>query len=123
MARVDQEGYFYIVDRAVEMIISGGVNIYPAEIEEVLYQHPEIYDASIIGVPDPDWGERIIAYVILKDGAQLTEGDIQNYVAQKLASYKKPKEVYIVEEIPYSPSGKQLKRILRDEYQSRSANQ
>ena len=117
MARVDEEGYYYIVDRAVDMIISGGVNIYPAEIEEVLYNHPQVFDVSVIGVKDPDWGEKIVAYLVLKQGASLNEEDIINYVGEKLASYKKPREVIFVDEIPYSPSGKQLKRVLRDEYE------
>jgi acyl-CoA synthetase (AMP-forming)/AMP-acid ligase II len=116
MARVDEEGYYYIVDRAVDMIISGGVNIYPAEIEEVLYRHPEVYDAAIIGAPDPDWGERIVAYVIPKPNASMTKEDIISHVGQNLASYKKPKEVYFVKELPYSPSGKLLKRLLRNAY-------
>ncbi|MBU0989098.1 MAG: AMP-binding protein [Proteobacteria bacterium] len=116
MARVDEDGYYYIVDRAVDMIISGGVNIYPAEIEEVLYNHPAIYDVGIIGVPDPDWGERIVAYVVAKPGAEISEEDVKEYVGEKLASYKKPKEVYFVEELPYTPSGKLLKRVLREQY-------
>jgi acyl-CoA synthetase (AMP-forming)/AMP-acid ligase II len=116
MARIDEDGYYYIVDRAVDMVISGGVNIYPAEIEEVLYNHPSVYDAGIIGVPDPDWGERLVAYVVAKPGADISEEDIQNYVGENLASYKKPKEVYFVEELPYTPSGKLLKRVLRERY-------
>ncbi|MBW1781367.1 MAG: AMP-binding protein [Deltaproteobacteria bacterium] len=116
MARVDEDGYYYIVDRAVDMVISGGVNIYPAEIEEVLYNHPAIYDVGIIGVPDPDWGERLVAYVVPKPGAEISQEDIKNYVGEKLASYKKPKEVYFVEELPYTPSGKLLKRMLREQY-------
>ena len=120
MARVDEDGYYYIVDRAVDMIISGGVNIYPAEIEELLYNHPSVYDVGIIGVPDPDWGERIVAYVIAKPGAEINEDDIKNYVGENLASYKKPKEVYFVDELPYTPSGKLLKRVLRERYQERS---
>jgi acyl-CoA synthetase (AMP-forming)/AMP-acid ligase II len=120
MARVDEDGYYYIVDRAVDMIISGGVNIYPAEIEELLYNHPSVYDVGIIGVPDTDWGERIVAYVVAKPGAEITEDHIKNYVGEKLASYKKPKEVYFVDELPYTPSGKLLKRVLREQYQERS---
>ncbi|MBW1788385.1 MAG: AMP-binding protein [Deltaproteobacteria bacterium] len=120
MARVDEDGFYYIVDRAVDMIISGGVNIYPAEIEEVLYRHPDIYDAGIIGVPDPDWGEKIVAYVLPKPGASPVADDIINHVADNLASYKKPKEVIFVDELPYSPSGKLLKRELREEYKKQS---
>lgn len=116
MARVDEKGYYYIVDRAVDMIISGGVNIYPAEIEEVIYRHPVVYGAAVIGVPDPDWGEKIVAYVIPRSGHSLTGEEIITFVADNLASYKKPREVYFVKELPYSPSGKLLKRVLRDEY-------
>lgn len=121
MARVDEDGYYYIVDRAVDMIISGGVNIYPAEIEEVLYRHPDILDAGIIGAKDPEWGEKIVAYVILKPGARIGEGEVKEYVAQNLATYKKPREVFFVDQLPYSPSGKLLKRELRKDYEIRSA--
>ncbi len=120
MARVDEDGYYYIVDRAVDMIISGGVNIYPAEIEEVLYNHPDVYDVAVIGAPDSDWGERIVAYVVLKEKAKATKEDIVDHVAQRLASYKKPREVVFVDQLPYTPSGKLLKRVLRDEYVSRN---
>ena len=116
MARMDEEGYFYIVDRAVDMIISGGVNIYPAEIEEVLYNHPAVNEAAIIGVPDPDWGEKIVAYIVPKEEGRMSEEEITAYVGLKLASYKKPREVYFVKELPYSPSGKLLKRVLRETY-------
>jgi acyl-CoA synthetase (AMP-forming)/AMP-acid ligase II len=116
MARVDEDGYYYIVDRAVDMIISGGVNIYPAEIEEVLYTHPDIFDAGIIGVPDSEWGERVIAVVVPKPDADISEQDVINFVGERLASFKKPKKVYIVDELPYSPSGKMLKRVMRDKY-------
>jgi acyl-CoA synthetase (AMP-forming)/AMP-acid ligase II len=121
MARVDEEGYYYIVDRAVDMIISGGVNIYPAEIEEVLYNHPGVFDAGIIGVPDPDWGEKMVAFVVKKPDARISGEDIREYVAQKLAAYKKPKEVYFREELPYTPSGKLLKRVLKNEYLAKSS--
>lgn len=116
MARVDEEGYYYVVDRAVDMILSGGVNIYPAEIEEVLYGHPDVYDVSIIGTPDPNWGEKIVAYVVPKKNKKVREENIIDYVGKRLASYKKPKEVIFIDEIPYTPSGKQLKRVLRDRY-------
>jgi fatty-acyl-CoA synthase/long-chain acyl-CoA synthetase len=116
MARMDEEGYYYIVDRAVEMIISGGVNIYPAEIEEALHSLPEVIDAAVIGVPDPDWGEKIVAYLTLKEKTAITDEGIKGHIGQKMASYKKPKEVYFVKELPYSPSGKLLKRVLKEEY-------
>jgi long-chain acyl-CoA synthetase len=120
VARVDEEGYYYVVDRAVDMILSGGVNIYPAEIEEVLYSHPGVYDASVVGAPDPDWGEKTIAYVVPKANTKLQKEALIEYVGEKLASYKKPKELIFIDEIPYTSSGKQLKRVLRDEYIKRS---
>ena len=122
MARVDEEGYYYIVDRAVDMIISGGVNIYPAEIEELLYTHPKVFDAGIVGIPDPDWGERIVAFVVPKQGVDVTEEEITGFVAENLASYKKPKEVHFVDDLPYSPSGKMLKRLLREGYGGENAS-
>jgi long-chain acyl-CoA synthetase len=121
MARRDEEGYYYIADRAVDMVLSGGVNIYPAEIEEVLYDHPGIYDAAIIGAPDSDWGEKLIAYVIPVEGSGLKGQDVISFVERRLASYKKPKEVIMTDEIPYSPSGKVLKRALREDYSRRCA--
>ncbi len=116
MARVDEDGYYYIVDRAVDMVISGGVNIYPAEIEAVLYQHPDIFDGAIIGVPDLDWGEKLVAFVTLREKGKLTDKDIISYVGEMLASYKKPREVYFKDDLPYSPSGKLLKRVIKEEY-------
>lgn len=118
MARRDEDGYYYIVDRAVDMIISGGVNIYPAEIEELLYRHPDVLDAGVIGVKDPDWGERIVAYIVPKPDASITAGEVVAFVETHLASYKKPREVLFVKDLPYSPSGKLLKRVLRTEYET-----
>lgn len=116
MARKDDEGYYYIVDRAVDMVLSGGVNIYPAEIEEVLHNHPHIYDVAVIGAPDPDWGEKLVAFVVPAMEAKISAEEIQDYVATHLATYKKPRQVFLVDEIPYSPSGKKLKRVLRKTY-------
>lgn len=118
MARRDEDGYYYIVDRAVDMIISGGVNIYPAEIEELLYRHPAVLDAAIIGAKDPDWGERIVAYILPKPGTAVAAEEIVSFVEDHLASYKKPREVIFVKELPYSPSGKLLKRVLKAEYEN-----
>ncbi len=123
MARTDEEGYFYIVDRTVDMVLSGGVNIYPAEIEEVLYDHPAIYDVAVIGAKDPNWGEKLVAYVVARDGFKINADEVIEYVGMNLASYKKPREVLLVDEIPYSPSGKQLKRVLRDEYTKKTQEQ
>ncbi|MBU1451336.1 MAG: AMP-binding protein [Proteobacteria bacterium] len=116
VARVDEDGYYNIVGRAVDMVLSGGVNIYPPEIEETLHHHPDIDDVAIIGAPDPEWGEKLVAFVVPVQGSELTAADIQDFVASRMASYKKPKEVIFVDEIPYSVSGKKLKRVLRETY-------
>ena len=112
LARMDEEGFFYIVDRKKEMIVSGGENIYPREIEEVLITHPAIADVAVIGIPDPDWGEAVKAFVTLKEGQVLDEQAVIDYCKKHLASYKKPKTVAFIPSIPRNPSGKALKRLL-----------
>lgn len=116
MAMQDEEGFYYVVDRKKDMLISGGVNIYPREVEEVLYQHPGILDVAVIGIPDPVWGESVSAIVVTRDEAVLTEEEIIHFCKDKLASYKKPKYVDFVDELPRNPSGKLLKTQLREQY-------
>lgn len=116
LARMDEEGFIYIVDRKKDMIVSGGENIYPREIEEILYNHPKIEDAAIVGVPDPLWGESVRAVIVLKKGERMTEEEVIEYCKNHLASYKKPKSVEFVESLPRNPSGKVLKTILRERY-------
>jgi len=116
MARCDEEGYYYIVDRRQDMIISGGSNIYPAEIEGTLHSHPKIMEAAVIGVPNERWGESIKAIVVLKPGESATEEEIIEYCKANAADYKKPRSVDFVDELPRNPSGKILKRILREPY-------
>mgnify|MGYP000965383921 CR=1 FL=1 len=113
LAYMDPEGFFYIVDRKKDMIVSGGENIYPREIEEVLYQHPAIADVAVVGEPDPLWGESVKAVVALKTGANLVEAEVIDYCKQHLASYKKPRQVVFVDQLPRNASGKVLKRELR----------
>jgi fatty-acyl-CoA synthase len=116
LARCDEEGYIYIVDRKKDMIISGEENIYPAEIEQVLYSHPKIQEAAVIGVPDEKWGESVKAIVVCKQGESLTEEEVIAYSKRHLASYKKPKFVEFIEELPRNPSQKVLKGVLREKY-------
>jgi len=116
LAYMDEDGYLYIVERKKDMIISGGKNIYCPEIEEVLYSHPAILEATVFGVPDDYWGEAVKACVVLKPGKELTEEELIEFCRQKLASYKKPKSVDLLKELPKSPQGKILKRVLRDKY-------
>jgi long-chain acyl-CoA synthetase len=114
--RFDADGYIYIVDRKNDMIISGGKNIYPREIEEVLYKHDAVLETAVIGVPDDHWGESVKALVVLKPGRKATEADIITFCKENLASYKKPRWVEFRDELPKNPTGKILKRLIRDEY-------
>jgi acyl-CoA synthetase (AMP-forming)/AMP-acid ligase II len=121
LGRLDDEGFLYIVDRKKDMIITGGENIFPREIEEVLYAHPKILEAAVIGVPDPEWGEKIHAVVALKEGQRLTEQEIIDYTVEHIASFKKPKSVQFVDRLPRSAAGKVLKRVLKEAYQQGKA--
>ncbi|HEX2647631.1 MAG TPA: AMP-binding protein [Candidatus Dormibacteraeota bacterium] len=112
----DEEGYYYICDRRIDMIISGGVNIYPAEVEAVLHAHPAVRDAAVIGVPDDEWGESVKAVVELRPGMTATPDELIEFCAARLAGYKKPRSVDFVAELPRDATGKLLKRQLRDLY-------
>ncbi|MFH1032991.1 MAG: long-chain-fatty-acid--CoA ligase [Pseudomonadota bacterium] len=113
LAYQDQEGFFYIVDRKKDMIVSGGENIYPREVEEVLFSHPAVADVAVLGQPDPLWGETVKAVVALKSGQSLSEREVIDFCKEHLASYKKPRQVVFVESLPRNASGKVLKRNLR----------
>jgi long-chain acyl-CoA synthetase len=112
----DDEGFIFICDRKVDMIISGGVNIYPAEIEAVLHQHPDVEDCAVIGVPDPEWGEQIKAVVKRRAGASLDDQQVLQFLGERVADYKRPRSVDFVEEFPRDAAGKLLKRLIRDRY-------
>ena len=113
LARVDEEGYFYIVDRKKDMIIVGGYNVYPREVEEVLFAHPAVLEAAVVGLPDPDFGEEVNAYVVLKDPSVSVE-ELKAYCAEHLAKYKVPRQFEILEELPKNTTGKILRRSLKD---------
>ncbi len=113
LAKFDEDGYVYIVERKNDMIISGGVNIYPREIEEVLYRHQAVLEVSVIGIPDEHWGEVPKAVVVLREGASATEEEIIKFCGEHLAGYKKPKSVAFWKELPKSPQGKILKKDIR----------
>jgi long-chain acyl-CoA synthetase len=115
IAKMDEDGYFYIVDRKKDMVIAGGYNIYPREIEEVLYEHPKVMDAVAIGVPDPYRGETVKAFVVVKPGEELTEKEVIQFCKSRLASYKVPKMVEFREALPKTMVGKILRRELRAE--------
>jgi long-chain acyl-CoA synthetase len=112
----DADGYLYIHDRIKDMIVSGGENIYPAEIESALFGHPAIADIAVIGVPDERWGEAVKAIVVKKPGAEITEGELLAFARTRIAGYKVPRSVDFVEALPRNPSGKILKRELRKPY-------
>lgn len=112
LAKVDEEGFYYIVGRKKEMIISGGENIYPLEIEHVINQLPEVLEVAVVGIVDPKWGEVPIAFIVTKEGAFIKEDDVKHYCLQHLAKYKVPKEVHFVKELPKNATGKIQKNIL-----------
>jgi acyl-CoA synthetase (AMP-forming)/AMP-acid ligase II len=113
LARRDEEGFFYIVDRKKDMIVSGGENIYPREVEEVLFSHPDVADAAVVGIPDEMWGESVKAFLVVRNGKQLTSEDVIEFCRGHLASYKKPKIIQFIKEMPRNASGKTLKNRLR----------
>jgi long-chain acyl-CoA synthetase len=119
LGKMDEDGYVYIVDRKDDMIISGGINIYPREIEEVLYAHPAILEAQVIGVNDDYWGESVKAVVALKEGMAATTEEIIKFCGEHLAGFKKPKSVEFWKELPKSPQGKILKRVIREAFKQK----
>jgi long-chain acyl-CoA synthetase len=110
---MDQEGYFYIVDRKKDMIISGGFNVYPRDIEEVFFEHPKVQEATAIGIPHPKRGEAVKVFIVLKEGATATQEELIAFCHEKLAKYKWPAEIEFRTELPKSNVGKVLKKELR----------
>lgn len=115
LARVDDDGFYYLESRKHDMIISGGVNIYPREIEDHLHAHPAILEAAVVGVPDAEWGESVKAFIVLRPGASLTAAEVADYCKRALADFKRPRTVVFVDELPRNPTGKVLKRALREQ--------
>jgi long-chain acyl-CoA synthetase len=110
MAKVDEDGFFFIVDRKKELIIRGGYNVYPREVEEALYEHPAVQEAAVVGVPDDKMGEEVGAAVVLKQGEDVSADDLRDFVKGEVASYKYPRKIWFVDELPKGPTGKILKR-------------
>jgi len=110
IATVDEDGYFFIVDRKKDMIIRGGYNVYPREIEEVLFEHPAVREAAVIGVPHDEYGEEVAAVVVLKDGADASADELREYVRSRVAAYKYPRHLWFMGDLPKGPTGKVLKR-------------
>lgn len=121
MGKKDEDGYYYLVDRRKNMIITGGENVYPSEIEEVVASHPAVKDVAVIGVPDRKWGEAIKAVVVLKEGCQQGDGlaaEIMEFTRNRVAGFKRPKSMDFISdaEMPRTATGKILHRILRERY-------
>jgi long-chain acyl-CoA synthetase len=110
MAKVDDDGYYFIVDRKKELIIRGGYNVYPREIEEVIYEHPAVREAAVVGVPHAELGEEVGAAVALKAGASVDVDELRAFIKEQVANYKYPRKIWFVDELPKGPTGKILKR-------------
>jgi long-chain acyl-CoA synthetase len=110
MGKVDEDGYYFIVDRKKELIIRGGYNVYPREVEEVLYEHPAVQEAAVIGVEDEKMGEEVGAAVVLKKGEECTEDDLREHCKEQVANYKYPRKIWFEDELPKGPTGKILKK-------------
>ena len=115
IGRFDPDGYLYIVDRLKDMIITGGENVYPKEVEDVLYARPEVEECAIIGLPDPEWGEKITAFIVARPGEKIDPEALKAFLKSRISAFKIPKEFWAVSELPKSPAGKILKRQLRKE--------
>lgn len=114
MARADERGYLFLVDRRGDMIVTGGYNVYPREVEDALMSHPAVAECAVVGAPDPTWVEAVTAFVAVRAGEQVTEQELRDHVRARLAGYKVPKKVEFVDTVPKSPVGKILRRALRD---------
>jgi fatty-acyl-CoA synthase len=113
MARVDADGYYYLADRKIDMVISGGVNIYPLEVEQRIHSHPAVLECAVIGIPDAEWGEALKAFVVARPGATISADEVRAFCKEALANFKCPKEVVFLDALPRNPTGKVLKRELR----------
>jgi len=122
IGKMDEDGYISFVGRAKEMIITGGLKVYPREVEEVIDKHPAVKESAVIGVPDKVFGEAVKAYVVLNSNPGATEEEIINFCKQKIASYKKPKYVEFLKELPRTSTGKVTKNILKERAMKRMAS-
>jgi len=117
---IDGDGYLYIVDRIKDMIITGGENVYPREVEELLYTRPEVGECAVIGLPDKEWGERVTAFIVPKPGRTILPEEVKSFLKSRLSAFKVPKEYVVLNDLPKSPAGKILKRELRKQFLNRS---
>ena len=115
---VDGDGYLFVHGRLDDVIVRGGENLSPGEIEDVLLEHPAVEAAAVVGIPDVEWGERVVAAVVLEPGAEATEEELRGYVRSRLRSARTPERIQVTDELPFSETGKLLRRVLRDELDS-----
>ena len=115
LARVDSDGLVTLQDRQRDMVISGGLNMYPSEVERVLSEHPSVEQVAVVGAPDDEWGESVVAFVVVDGSEPVTADDLLAWTRPRLASYKKPRRIVFVTELPIGPTGKVLKRDLRED--------
>ena len=116
--RVDGDGYLFVHGRLDDVIVRGGENLSPGEIEDVLLEHPAVEAAAVVGIPDAEWGERVVAAVVLEPGAEATEEELRGHVRSRLRSARTPERIRVTDELPFSETGKLLRRVLRDELDS-----
>ena len=117
MARVDNDGFLFIVDRIKDMIVTGGENVYSKEVEDRIMEHPDVAEAAVIGAEHPDWGETVHAVLVPAKDKTLTQEDLTDFLADRLAGFKIPRKFHIVTELPHTPSGKVMKYQLRQDLQ------
>jgi feruloyl-CoA synthase len=115
VARVDEAGYLYIVDRTKDMIVTGGENVYSKEVEDAVSAHPQVAEAAVVGRPHPEWGETVVALIVPAKDAALTEDMLKDFLAERLAKYKIPREFKFMDTLPHTPTGKVMKYKLREE--------
>jgi acyl-CoA synthetase (AMP-forming)/AMP-acid ligase II len=118
VGRIDDEGYLFVEDRIKDLVISGGENVFPRAVEEVLHAHPEVVEAAVIGVPDERWGEAVKAVIVLRPGARCSEQEIIAFCRPRLGGFERPQSVDFVASLPRTATGKVLKRVLREPYWS-----
>ena len=118
IGRVDAEGYVYVTDRLKDMVITGGENVYPTEVEAVLGDHPDVAQVAVVGLPHDTWGEEVTAFVVATPGHEPTEADLRAFARTRLAGYKVPKTVHVLTALPLGATGKILKRALREQFAS-----
>ena len=113
---IDDKGYLFIVDRLKDMIITGGENVYPREVEEILFTAPEVQECAVVGLPDKDWGEKVTAFIVLQKDRKIDVGELKAFLKERISAFKVPKTFLIVDELPKNTTGKILKREIRKQY-------